>query len=546
MAAPKPAAPSAALKSKPLKGHALMPLGMLVDSYRDRLRLQLVQELLAGAGVAIAVALVLASTIASQSIAGSAGEVVHAVIGPASLQLRARTADGFEEQLLARVQRLPGVEQAAPILEATATIRAPSGKHVTVDLAGADTSLVVLDGLAHTLPIATLSPGGLGLSTTTAHALGLSGGNGVPTHPAGEVSLDLRGTATPIRVSAVLGPETFHALSGAQVAVMPLADLQRLAGLQRRVSRILVQVAPGRESAVRSELQTLAGGAIAVAAATQDVAALKQALRPSNQASDFFAAISALLGFLLAFNALLLTAPERRQSIAELRVEGQRRSAIVQMFVSQALFLGTCASAIGLLGGYLLSLGALHEPTGYLDEAFTLGSGTVLSAGPLLLAFGGGVLATCVASAIPLLDLRRGRELDAIYAQGGVPGNALSGQAQRRLAVAAAILLAAACAIFVLAPTLALFACAVLALASVCTVPLALVGVLRAAGALTERYNEHLSILFERRHLPTCHHAALARARRNRRGRAVRLRRPRRRARRPLARDSRLCPQLLG
>jgi len=218
-------------------------------------------------------------------------------------------------------------------------------------------------------------------------------------------------------------------------------------------------------------------------------------LRPSNQASGFFAAISALLGFLLAFNALLLTAPERRQSIAELRVEGTRRSAILQMFASQALVLGIAASAIGVLGGYLLSLSVLHEPTGYLDEAFTLGSGTIVSARPLLLAFFGGVLATCMASAIPLLDLRRGRELDAIYAQGGVPGNALGGLAQRRLALAAAILLAAATAIFVLAPSLALIACAVLALASVCTVPIAFVGVLRASGALTERYDGHLAVL---------------------------------------------------
>ena len=216
--------------------------GALVYFYRRRLRVHAVPELLAGLGVAIAVALVLAASIASSSIAGSAAEVVHAVVGPASLQLRARSADGFQEGLLKRVERLPGVEQAAPLLEQTATIRAPDGNTVTVDLAGADTSLVVLDGLAHKLPIATLSPGGLGLSRTTAEALGLSGtgagsgtqalGAGTPTHPAGtqagEVTLDLRGQATPIRVSAVLGPETFGALSQAHVAVMPLADLQRL------------------------------------------------------------------------------------------------------------------------------------------------------------------------------------------------------------------------------------------------------------------------------------------------------------------------------
>jgi putative ABC transport system permease protein len=275
---------------------------------------------------------------------------------------------------------------------------------------------------------------------------------------------------------------------------MPLADLQRLGGLQGLVSRILVEVRPGHEATVRSELQALAGAGLEVAPADQDVAALKQALRPSNQASDFFAAISALLGFLFAFNALLLTVPERRQTIAELRLNGTKRSAIVQLFAFQAIVLGVLASLLGLLGGYLLSRGVLHQSTGYLAAAFTLGTHTVVGLGPLLLCLLGGVLATCLASAIPLLDLRRGRALDAVYAQAGVPGNALSSRAQRRLAVAAAILLAAATAMFVLAPSLALLACAVLALASVCTVPLAFVGVLGAAGATSERY-EHLSIL---------------------------------------------------
>jgi putative ABC transport system permease protein len=503
LAPTRPPAPSEPLRRRAVKARALMGPAMLLYLYRRRLRVHAVQELLAGVGVAIAVALVLATTIASQSIAGSAGEVVHTVIGPASLQLRARDSDGFQESLLTRVEHLPGVAQAAPILEQTATIRAVNGRQVTVDLAGADTSLVVLDGLAHTLPIATLSPGGLGLSTTTADALGLASASA----RAGLLSLDLRGTATLLRASAVLGHESFGALAQAQVAVMPLADLQRLADLPGLISRILVRVTPGHEAAVRSELQTLAGaggtpsigraggapsvglagGIPSVAPADQDVAALKQALRPSNQASEFFAAISALIGLLLAFNALLLTAPERRQSIARLRVRGTRSTAIVEMLASQALALGIVASALGVLGGYLISRGVFGESTGYLAEAFTLGKGTIVSPRTVELAFLGGVLATCIASAVPLLDLRRGEALNAVYAQGGVPGNALGSRAQRRLALATAILLVAATAIFVLAPSLALLACAVLALASVCSVPLAFAGVLRLARALSER-----------------------------------------------------------
>ena len=72
----------------------------LVYLYLNRLRVHAAQELLAGLGIAVAVALVSATLIASASVAGSAGEVVHAVIGSANLQARARGPEGVSESLL--------------------------------------------------------------------------------------------------------------------------------------------------------------------------------------------------------------------------------------------------------------------------------------------------------------------------------------------------------------------------------------------------------------------------------------------------------------
>ncbi len=285
----------------------------------------------------------------------------------------------------------------------------------------------------------------------------------------------------------MLGPEAFGALSEARVAVMPLAELQRLAGLPGRISRILVQTKPGAQATVRKQLQTLAGGRLQVAAADQDVALLRHALRPSDQASGFFAAVSALLGLLFAFNALLLTVPERRRAIADLRLIGTKRSAIVQMFAFQALCLGAGAALVGLAGGYALSRGAFQQSTGYFAEAFTLGARTVVGVQPLLIAFLGGLLATCLASAVPLLDLRHGRALDAVYREHGVPGNTLPDRARRGLALAALGLLALTSVLFATAPSLALLACALLALATVLAVPLVFAGVLRVARVLSER-----------------------------------------------------------
>ncbi len=472
----------------PIQARRLLHPAALLYLYRRRLRVHRVQEMLAGLGVAIAVALVFAAMVANGSVAGSAGEVVHAVIGPADLQLRARDSAGLDEHLVARVAHLPGVRQAAPLLEQTATLRSASGRHTTVDLAGADLRFAVLNGLAHTLPIAAFAPGGIGLSRTSAAELGVTASNGV------SVELQLRGGVHRLGVAAVLGPEAAGALSQARIAVVPLGRLQQLAGLQGRLTRILIRSQPGQHALVRAELAKLAGDRLTVAPADADIGLLRQALRPSDQASGFFAAISALLGFLFAFNAMLLTVPERRQAIADLRLIGTKRAAIIQIVVFQALCLGLVASLVGLGAGYVLSLGVFHQSSSYLAEAFTLGSNTVVGLGPLLLALLGGMLATFLASAVPMLDLRRERSLDAVYATDGAPGNTLSARLGVRLGIAAAVLLVLTTIAFELQPALALVASGMLALATVLVIPMVFAAVLRIAAALAERF-QRLTIL---------------------------------------------------
>jgi putative ABC transport system permease protein len=476
--------------TKSPRARTLMAPYALFYLYRARLRVHVAQELLAGLGVTIAVALAFATTVANSSIAASANQVDHAVIGPANLQLRALSSEGFDEGLLGRAEHLPGVIQAAPLLEQTATILGPGGNRVTVNVAGTNLSLATLDGLAHTLPISTFSPGGIGLSNATADALGISSSNAQTQ----QVLLELRGHTYPLKVAAVLGEEAFGALSNARVAVMTLAHLQQLAGLSNRIGRILVRTRHGSEAAVRADLYRLGAGRVIVSNANQDISLLHEALRPSDQASGFFAAISALLGFLFAFNAMLFTVPDRRKAIADLRLVGTRRSAIVQMILFQALSLGIVASALGLMVGYLLSLGTFHQSSGYLAEAFTLGTNSVIGVGPMLLSLAGGTLATCLASIVPLFDLRRGRALDAVYFEEGEPGNALGRRVQRRFMAASAGLLVLTTVAFILESSLALITSAVLALATVFAVPVIFKGILSTALVITE--NRQKSTIF--------------------------------------------------
>jgi putative ABC transport system permease protein len=477
-------------RSEQLRAGVLVRPYALMFLYRRRLRVHLAQELFAGIGVAVAVALVSAAMIANNSIEGSGSQVVRAVIGPATLQLRARDAAGLPERLLAPVEHLPGVVQAAPLLEQSVTILTPGGRPVLIDLAGTDASLAQLNGLDRLLPVGAFTPGGIGLSTATARELGIAPASAVGS----DVTVELDGARDRLQVVALLGPEAAGALSQARVAVMPLSQLQRIAGLSGRLTGILVSTRPRQTASVRTALGKLAGGRLMVAAADADIAQLHQALRPSNQASGFFAAISAMLGFLFAFNAMLLTVPERRAAIADLRLIGTRRAAVVQIVAFQALCLGVAASVVGLLGGYALALGAFHQSAGYLAEAFTIGTNTVVGVEALLVSLGAGLIATLLASAVPLLDLRRGQAIDAVYFEDGAPGNALGGGGQLRLGIAAAGLLGLATALFELSASLAFIASGVLALATVLAVPLVFAGVLRLGAAVADRF-QRLTVL---------------------------------------------------
>jgi putative ABC transport system permease protein len=465
-----------------------MRFSALLNFYFRRLRKRPVQELLAGVGIALGVALVFAVQVANDSITSSSREIVRSISGPATLQVRSRSADGFDEKFSERVQRLPGVMRTASLLELPATVVGPGSRSVTVQLASATPALGLLDGLSSKVPLnAALEPG-IMLPSATAHALGLSATVGHAIEgPAPRVTLEFRGHANPVKVTAILGRETIGALADARAAIAPLSVIQGLAGLSGRVTRILVQTAPGREVQVRAELEKVAVGRLEVVSADQEVALLTQALRPNAQATRFFALVSGLVGLLIAFNAMLLTAPERRRTIADLRIQSFRRWQIVQMLLFQALCLGVLSSLAGLLVGGLISRGVFHETPNYLAAAFPLGSQTVIGLRPLLISFGGGVLATCLATAPPLLDLRRSRAVDAIYFEDGEPGHALHARTRLWLLAGGAVLVAGTSALLFVEPGAAIITTVGLAVAMLLAIPAIFTATVWGAESLAAR-----------------------------------------------------------
>jgi putative ABC transport system permease protein len=465
-------------------------LGALLYLYGRRVRTHPIQELLAATGIAVGVALVLAVIVANASIGGSVAQLVDGIAGDARLQVVARDAHGIDARLTDVVRGLPGVAHAAPLLEQRAELIGPGGR-ANVVLVGVDATLADLRGtLTRGVDpaIGLMLRDGLLLPDATAAALGARRwplGALVARAPGRSVTARLRGVDERVRIAAVLGPELIGPLAQSAVAIGRIAQVQALAREPGRVGRILVVPEPGREADVRRELRALVQGRAAIAPIDAESRALAQAAGPNDQSTGLFAAIGAIVGLLLAFNAMLLTVPERRRSVADLRLQGFTPRQVVLVLGFQSLVLGVVASAAGIALGELLARTLFGAVPTYLSFAFPTGSQRIVDARTVALAFAGGLAATCLAAAQPLADLRPGRPLDAVYRDGGEPGQAL-GPRVRTLASAAALLLfATTTVLLVAAPATTVVGIAALALATLLSMPALFALVVRGAGWLS-------------------------------------------------------------
>jgi putative ABC transport system permease protein len=455
-----------------------MRLRNLLFLYTRRIRTHPLQELLALLGIAVGVALVFAVQVANTSVAGSVEELVRGVTGSATLQVTARGPYGINAGIVPAIARLPGVRTAAPVLEVRANVRGPRGVR-GVTLLGGDLRLASLDGR---LMRAFASRN---LRLDSAVALPEPVADAIGTRVDGRVLITAG--AEPVRgpVAIVLGGDQIGPLVNSPVMLAPLAYVQGIAGLRGRVSRVLIASQPGAEASVRAALMRLVDDHANVGTSDMETRLVRQATQPNDQSTALFAAISGVVGLLFAFNAMLLTVPERRRFIADLRVEGLGDATVVKLVVFDALVLGVAASLAGLLLGDQLSRHVFHAAPGYLSFAFTIGGQRIVDSQSVLLAFGGGLLATMLAALRPLDDLVARRPLDAVYRTDEREEDVVL--SPRWLLGGGIALVGAAAAVLVFAPAAMIFGIALLVGGMLLLTPRILAAVLGVVDRLAHR-----------------------------------------------------------
>jgi putative ABC transport system permease protein len=440
---------------------ANLRLSVLRDHYRARLRKHLVAELLAGAGVAIGVALVFGVLVASSSITGTTAALIRAVNGSATLQLAARSSQGFSEQLANQAGELPGVKNAADVLREDATIVGSHGRQ-SIQLVGVTANIVALGGSAtqNLGAGAELLKGGIGLPSRLASTIGAQTRQ--------DVTLLTDGEERRVLVRAVLNSGTIGLAAESPIAVGLLPTVQTLTNEPGRVTQLLIEPQRGKQALVLAELRHVAVGRVEVEPASHELGVLNETAKPLSQSTLLFAVISGVVGLLLAVNAMLLTLPDRRRFVLGLYRDGFDAAQILVLMVFQALVLGLLASLAGIALGDVLARTFFHQTPVYLAVAFPITIHQSIGLGLVLLAIAGGVLATLFATLLPVLGLRKVRRPSRTRE---TPNSQLGRSVAQTLGLTGLGLVAGATALALIEPALTILGGILLALAVPCLIP---------------------------------------------------------------------------
>ncbi|HEY6761057.1 MAG TPA: FtsX-like permease family protein [Baekduia sp.] len=339
--------------------------------YRARLRRRWVSELMAILGIAVGVGLIYAANVASTSLSAPVQSLNRGIVGSSQLQLTTRGGTTMPADTYNKVLAVDGVVRAAPILQVPGNVVGKRGERGVIYY-GADPRVVRLHG--------TLLTGFSGTEAAQQDAVVLSSfiGRAIGTRVGDDIRVQLAGRSVTVPV-VVAGHADIGRLADTSLALVSLRYLQRLAGVEGQISSILVEAAPGRVDEVRHSLDRVAGGRLDVVASDNESKLFDKAAGPTSQATTVFSVLAALVGWMFAVCALLVTASDRRAVAIEQRYEGQPPSVMVTTLLFDAAVVGSCGVLLGLVFGEVVSREGFSSDVSFLSGAFPIGDQRVVT-----------------------------------------------------------------------------------------------------------------------------------------------------------------------
>jgi putative ABC transport system permease protein len=454
--------------------------------YLVRLRRRWVPELMAALGIAAGVALLYAASVASTSLSAPVRALNEGIVGHSQWQLVARGGTTMSDDTYDRIVALPGVLRAAPVLQVPGNLAGPRGE-TGLTLFGADPRVVRLRGrlLQGFTSTDAARQQALVVPTSVARKIGVKFGDDARVQIAG------RALTLPL---VVAGQEQIGALADTSVALVPLKYLQRLAHIGPRVSRILVEAKPGRIGEVREGLQRIGGTRLDVRTADYESRLFDTAAKPTDQATLAFSVLSALVGWMFAACALLVTAGDRRKMANQQRLQGVRPRARLVTLLVDAGAVGIVGTLLGLAAGEALSRLGYSSDVSFLAGAFPVGDRRIVTWQCVAIASIGGLLAATIGVLAPVREVVLAT-LPRALRKAEHPTDDADQPHHGPMVWASGACLAAAVLILIAAPSAVIAGLVLLGLALIMLLPATLAATISGLAALSRRANSPSSAL---------------------------------------------------
>ncbi len=328
------------------------------------------QLLLAVAGVALGVAVVIGMDLANQSASTAMRQSMEAVTGRITHQIFGGP-EGLPEALYVKLRTRHGLWQTAPVLTGGVTVAAAGDRSLTLfgidpiaddPLRGGSAVPQQGEGTQGIFQDLLLDAGSVVLPAEEAQRLGVAAGD--------TFAVQVGEQQRRLHVVAV-AEDSAHDLSG--YAFTDIATAQEVLGRIGRLSRIdLILAGVDEANRIRA---TLPSGAMLVPTATRATA--MQQMRAAFQTNLTALSLLALvIGLFLVFNTISFMVVQRRRMIGILRAVGVTRRQILGQVLSDAALIGLVGTALGVVLGMVLGVGLVdlvgrNSTDNSLPEAIT-------------------------------------------------------------------------------------------------------------------------------------------------------------------------------
>jgi putative ABC transport system permease protein len=392
----------------------MMLLRLITWPYVRRHRLRTV---LTTVGIVLGVAVFVGMHTANESVLFAFYKTIDRIAGKAELQITAGEG-GFPEDVLERVQAMPEVRAAVPVIEAAVDTRLKGEGNLlvlAVDMTGdrslRDYDLESGDEAVVDDPLVFLAqPDSLIITREFASRNGLQIGMKIPMRTMeGEKLFTVRG---------IMKSGGLTQAFGGNLAVMDIYAAQAVFGRGRTFDRVDLALAEGVTlEQGRAAIGQRLGPGFQVEPPASRGQQIDSVLRVYSFTANLNSAFALIIGMFIIYNSFSIAVAQRRREIGILRALGASRGQIRTLFLVESGLAGLVGSLLGLAFGVLLSRGLALYISELIAGVYGIAErATEIATEPWLMLAGllMGVVTSLVAGFIPARNASRVDPIQAL------------------------------------------------------------------------------------------------------------------------------------